>query len=914
MISSKNVERRFYQAWGKYFNVDDPVIIGGNCAAANSSVGMFLVSVLDPFSPLISQELSVEIAEQIGYNYDYSEDCWSHGGDGVCLFHSADGSYCIGEGSDKSWSTTLHLDGFNNLKEPFEFTNKTTGRTYLLAALCAPLPGIFYRTKLVTVMPRFLIVNRMNQKIFLRQYELRGNYVNTGEDVSINAFDAVPWHMVDSSLGTLLQLRTEMTCWSFRGFDINEIGVYDLLLPSDNSSSTNRGFSSSSISATVVANIDVRISSPKDMCSVIVFISAAAINDETSHTSISIKNESDEIITVVQANVNFGSNSVRDQYIVTIPPNVWTPFGWADTFIDSKITVYVGLPPEDLGEAVATTVGILHLHSPCRLAYPVRLMDESGHVKYSISAELEMEVFAIGSGRVLRIYRVANELMTDSRLSLVTAGGMQEATPVLSQTATGAIVTGAVLGTLILGPVGGFAVGGAIAGASLAVGQDQTEETEEFSLPDSGRIKSSIFGTPFVSEDVVINFEIDQLGVSLIVERPKRREFLSLHLMHIRGMIKVSNQLLCVDVSVQDLQLDNYSESALYPVLLHSTERAPEKGNQHPPPALQLIVVRDDSFPSRSRTAHFRYIAVRVMELELAVDSATIQLLLSDLTEDLGVVTADQKLCLEDPQRWMHNYSRLVMSPGHRLHFFSRLPYMSSNNIYIEQLFLHPIHINITYTHSEFPRAQEDNVLMILSYIPSFAAVDRFQIKLSSFTVEEVLESETSLISRILKKTLYDLQLHLAGLAGNLAVLGRPMGLVKNIGGGVQSLFYEPWEGLMKSPGSFVIGLGKGASGFVNGVFVGTLESTSSLVGSYSAGISSGLTAISLDKKLLRRRNKIRKAGIDAARKGFLSSMWDAGSNIVLGVAGGVSGLVCRPIEEAKTGGAIGFVRGVGIG
>ena len=69
--------------------------------------------------------------------------------------------------------------------------------------------------------------------------------------------------------------------------------------------------------------------------------------------------------------------------------------------------------------------------------------------------------------------------MSDSRFSLVTAGGSNidepynstQATPVLSQTATGAIVTGAVLGTLILGPVGGLAVGGAIAGASLAVGK-----------------------------------------------------------------------------------------------------------------------------------------------------------------------------------------------------------------------------------------------------------------------------------------------------------------------------------------------------------------------------------------------------------------------------------------------------------
>jgi len=98
--------------------------MGGNCAAANSSDGMYVVSVVDTFSSLVTHELSLEIAEQIGYNYDYSEDCWSQGGGGVCLFHSADGSYRIGDGADGGWSNALHLDGFNNLKEPFEFTNK----------------------------------------------------------------------------------------------------------------------------------------------------------------------------------------------------------------------------------------------------------------------------------------------------------------------------------------------------------------------------------------------------------------------------------------------------------------------------------------------------------------------------------------------------------------------------------------------------------------------------------------------------------------------------------------------------------------------------------------------------------------------------------------------------------------------
>ena len=62
-----------------------------------------------------------------------------------------------------------------------------------------------------------------------------------------------------------------------------------------------------------------------------------------------------------------------------------------------------------------------------------------------------------------------------------------------------------------------------------------------------------------------------------------------------------------------------------------------------------------------------------------------------------------------------------------------------------------------------------------------------------------------------------DLQRQSAVIAGSyllsLSVLGRPAGLVKNIGGGVQNFFYEPYEGALQSPKDFVIGIGKGTTG-----------------------------------------------------------------------------------------------------
>ena len=70
----------------------------------------------------------------------------------------------------------------------------------------------------------------------------------------------------------------------------------------------------------------------------------------------------------------------------------------------------------------------------------------------------------------------------------------------------------------------------------------------------------------------------------------------------------------------------------------------------------------------------------------------------------------------------------------------------------------------------------------------------------------------------------------IARLAGSLTAIGRPIGLARNIGGGVQAFFYEPYQGLILGPQSFVIGIGKGAGSLVGGVVSGALTSAFAVV------------------------------------------------------------------------------------
>ena len=100
------------------------------------------------------------------------------------------------------------------------------------------------------------------------------------------------------------------------------------------------------------------------------------------------------------------------------------------------------------------------------------------------------------------------------------------------------------------------------------------------------------------------------------------------------------------------------------------------------------------------------------------------------------------------------------------------------------------------------------------------------------------MESFPSLRSRIGAAFMRDLEGQLARLAGSLTVIGRPMGLATNIGGGVQAFFYEPYQGAVHSPHDFVVGLGRGTSNLFQNVVSGAMNSTVALVGTASKVIT----------------------------------------------------------------------------
>jgi Vacuolar-sorting-associated 13 protein C-terminal len=163
------------------------------------------------------------------------------------------------------------------------------------------------------------------------------------------------------------------------------------------------------------------------------------------------------------------------------------------------------------------------------------------------------------------------------------------------------------------------------------------------------------------------------------------------------------------------------------------------------------------------------------MPLALELDSATLQLLQADLLTDLKYVEKDHTQALVSPERWIEDFTLRFMSPSDRMTLVSvhrSRVCAQASQMYIEKLILHPMKLILTFVQTPFPRKSLSKATFqtaAFNFLTSLAGVDRMQLKLKSFEVEDVLESRSSLLGRIRHKTLQDLQSQLAQIAGTVS-------------------------------------------------------------------------------------------------------------------------------------------------
>jgi vacuolar protein sorting-associated protein 13A/C len=123
---------------------------------------------------------------------------------------------------------------------------------------------------------------------------------------------------------------------------------------------------------------------------------------------------------------------------------------------------------------------------------------------------------------------------------------------------------------------------------------------------------------------------------------------------------------------------------------------------------------------------------------------------------------------------------------------------------------------------------------------------------------------------------------------------------------GVMDFFQEPAQGIVKGPKEFATGMRRGTHSMVKNTVSSALGTAQSL----ATGIRKVADVASMDEDEARRdaasRRRKPKNAVDGVAEG--------GKRLVEGIANGATGIVTKPIEGARKGGALGFFRGVARG
>lgn len=295
-----------------------------------------------------------------------------------------------------------------------------------------------------------------------------------------------------------------------------------------------------------------------------------------------------------------------------------------------------------------------------------------------------------------------------------------------------------------------------------------------------------------VSDTFSIALGMRKLSISVIAEKPIRREILAMQLQNLTLDCTFKGCSISYVMKLEDVQVDNYLEFNEYPVLL-SDDRREESANM---PLLEAFIEAE----TVSDQTVYRSLLARLLEVKVNIDASSLQLFVLDFYLDTlpdwtGMMSTKVTDCKAYRVALTH-YEFNAEELSNKAKF--------KEKIYIENLVIHPLKVSLSFTSTPVQRRFDGGILDAhwLKIIRSVGVITTFSdvpIRISSFIACNVLESPEDLASIIILKFSRDVQgqlLHLIGsVFGRLDVIGRPADLFSHIGGGVSDFFYEPYQG-----------------------------------------------------------------------------------------------------------------------
>lgn len=169
----------------------------------------------------------------------------------------------------------------------------------------------------------------------------------------------------------------------------------------------------------------------------------------------------------------------------------------------------------------------------------------------------------------------------------------------------------------------------------------------------------------------------------------------------------------------------------------------------------------------------------------------------------------------------------------------------SHNNIFIEELQVQPIFLNISF-HLK-GQSQDDKkeggffILKVLTNVlgSALANVDEAPLNLKGVQLQNVFDERQAIVSKLANKYKDEGIRQVFKILGSIDILGNPVGLFNNISTGVVDLFEKPIHGFNQGPLEGGYGIVLGAGSLVKNTISGTFNSINKVTGSLAGGLSS---------------------------------------------------------------------------
>ncbi|UMM13276.1 hypothetical protein L5515_001638 [Caenorhabditis briggsae] len=356
---------------------------------------------------------------------------------------------------------------------------------------------------------------------------------------------------------------------------------------------------------------------------------------------------------------------------------------------------------------------------------------------------------------------------------------------------------------------------------------------------------------------------------------------------------------------INHIQVDNQLDACIFPRVLSVVP--PPKSvvvDNTPKPFIELSLLQRQ--PEFSSIAEIEYAHVLIQEFSVQVDQGLINALLLLAAGEVARKPYGKEMFDEDLKICHVTLSETAST------YRSQRPKSFYNDLHISPIMMHLSFSqggtsgDAAASGASMPIQSEMINVLLRSVGVTLTELQDVVFKLAYFERKCVFYSPEQLNGEIISHYAKQFIKQVYVLVLGLDIIGNPFGLVRDLSAGVEDLFYQPFQGAIQGPEEFAAGVALG----VQSMFGHAVGGAAGAVGRITGTVGKGVAALTFDDDYMKKRQE----DLNRKPQSFGEGMARGLKGLGMGVVGGITGVVTKPIEGAKQEGGFGFVKGVGKG